>query len=113
MRTIYRKRLKFGLLRINLSRTGVGMSWGVRGFRVTHSATGRRYLTLSLPGTGLSWQRALGRSRRSIPPGSVITPPRPAPPLAAPCNPPNSNLLPPNQVNGLPWWNQPGLRRGP
>jgi hypothetical protein len=112
MRTRYRKRLNFGLLRINLSRGGVGTSWGIRGLRVTRSATGRRYLTLSLPGTGLSWQRTLGRSRRGFRPGSVITPPHLAPPQA-PSNPAGSSTLPSNQVSGLAWWNQPGLHKGP
>lgn len=113
MRTRYRKRLSFGPIRINLSRGGVGTSWGIRGFRVTHSATGRRYLTLSLPGTGLSWQRTLGQSWRRLRPGSVITPPPLAPPHAARPNSASLNVPPSNQANGLPWWDQPGLRKGP
>jgi hypothetical protein len=57
----YRRRINMGPMRINLSRSGVGTSWGVRGLRITHSSTGRRYVTLSIPGTGLSWQTTLSR----------------------------------------------------
>jgi hypothetical protein len=53
----YRKRLVFGPVRINLSRSGIGRSWGIRGFRLTHSSTRRRYVTLTLTGTGLTWQK--------------------------------------------------------
>jgi len=119
MRTRYRKRLNFGPFRINLSRSGIGTSWGVRGFRVTHSSTGRRYLTLSLPGTGLSWQRSFGRSRRHLRLGHVITPPPPVPPVQPPSPPPaspnlsGSNRSSANPVSGVPWWRQPGLRKGP
>ncbi|SEG09511.1 Protein of unknown function [Thermomonospora echinospora] len=59
----YRKSIKMGPFRINLSRTGVGHSVGGRGARYTKTADGRRQMTLRIPGTGLSWRRTLGRRR--------------------------------------------------
>jgi hypothetical protein len=59
----YRKSIKLGPIRLNLSRGGVGHSWGNRMFRVTHTADGRRMLSVNLPG-GLTWRRTLrGRTR--------------------------------------------------
>lgn len=51
----WRKRLNIGPLRINLSRSGIGTSLGVKGYRVTKTATGRKRTTASIPGTGLSY----------------------------------------------------------
>jgi hypothetical protein len=69
-----RKGINLGkLFRINLSRTGVGFSLGVKGFRIGRDATGRSFTHTSLPGTGiyrrdygtrgpaLSWQVILRR----------------------------------------------------
>jgi hypothetical protein len=53
---IYRKSLKAGPFRINLSKSGVGLSAGVPGFRVTQSSTGRRYTTFNVPGSGMSYR---------------------------------------------------------
>jgi len=49
----FRRSLKLGLLRLNLSKSGVGYSVGVRGFRVGKDAKGRSYTAASIPGTGL------------------------------------------------------------
>ncbi len=124
MRWSYRKRFNFGPIRINLSRSGIGRSWGVRGARITHSSTGRRYLTLSLPGTGLSWQRTLRQPRRQARqvPTNVAAPILQQPaqsPLVVPSQPSPAGPQPPigtpvtPQVNGQPWWMQPGVRKGP
>ena len=51
----FRRTKSFGPLRLSLGKRGVGASIGVRGARVSRSATGRRSATLSLIGTGLSW----------------------------------------------------------
>ena len=115
----YRKRLKFGPFRINLSRSGIGTSWGIRGFTVTHSSTGRRYLTLSLPGTGLSWRKTLGVSRgiTRFRNGPAPIPPRPVqvtqPPPGLPVPPASSGTSAPPLVNGMPWWKQAGIKKGP
>lgn len=49
----FRKSLKLGPMRPNLSKSGVGGSIGVRGFRVGQDAKGRSYMAASIPGTGL------------------------------------------------------------
>ena len=59
----FRKSLKFGPFRINLSKSGVGYSFGGKGFRVTKSATGKTYATGSIPGTGISVQQNLSKDQ--------------------------------------------------
>ena len=56
----FRKSINLGGgFRINLSKTGVGYSWGTKGFRYTKTATGKRRKTLSIPGTGVSYTQDL------------------------------------------------------
>lgn len=56
----FSKRLNLpGGFRLNLGAGGLGLSWGVRGFRVGVGPNGARY-TASVPGTGASWSGALG-----------------------------------------------------
>lgn len=51
----FRKSLSIGkLFRINFSKSGIGVSAGVKGARISIGKKGLRQ-TLSLPGTGLSW----------------------------------------------------------
>lgn len=51
----FRKSLNSGLFRLNLSKSGFGWSWGIPGLRWTRRADGRRQVTSSLPGSGLSY----------------------------------------------------------
>ena len=52
----FRKSINLGGgFRINLSKSGVGYSWGVPGYRITKTATGKVKTTLSIPGTGLRY----------------------------------------------------------
>ena len=51
----FRKSFKLGPIRINLSKSGIGYSYGVKGFRVTHKANGGVRTTASIPGTGISY----------------------------------------------------------
>lgn len=52
----YRKSINLGGgFRINLSKSGVGYSWGTKGFRVTKTASGKTRRTYSIPGTGISY----------------------------------------------------------
>src|SRR5699024_6838126 len=44
-----------GGFRVNFSKSGVGYSWGGKGYRVTKKAGGGVRKTYSIPGTGLSW----------------------------------------------------------
>lgn len=56
----YRKSASIGPFRVNISRRGVGYSIGGRGFRTGVNASGRRYSTFSLPGTGLGYRTGKG-----------------------------------------------------
>ena len=52
----FRKSIPIGKhFRINLSKSGVGYSWGVKGARFTKTANGKNRTTLSVPGTGISY----------------------------------------------------------
>ena len=55
----FRKSINIGPLRLNFSKSGVGMSVGVKGFRVGRSAKGKTTATVSLPGTGISYVQNL------------------------------------------------------
>lgn len=55
----FRKSVNIGPLRINFSKSGVGFSVGVKGFRVGRSAKGKTTATVSLPGTGISYVQNL------------------------------------------------------
>lgn len=54
-----RKSINIGPLRINFSKSGVGFSLGVKGFRVSRSAKGKKQATVSIPGTGISYVQSL------------------------------------------------------
>jgi Protein of unknown function (DUF4236) len=41
---------------INLSKSGVGLSVGGRGAHIGIDSHGRRYTSVGLPGTGISWR---------------------------------------------------------
>jgi ABC-type xylose transport system permease subunit len=61
----YRKSVNVGGgFRVNVSKSGVGGSWGVKGMRFTKTATGRNRTTLSVPGTGISYVHESGRKRK-------------------------------------------------
>lgn len=49
-----------GGFRINLSKSGVGYSWGVKGYRITKTAHGKTRKTYSIPGTGISYSEQIG-----------------------------------------------------
>ena len=51
----FRKSVKMGPVRVNLSKSGVGYSVGGKGFRVTKKAGGGTRTTASIPGTGISY----------------------------------------------------------
>lgn len=44
-----------GGFRINLSKSGIGYSWGFPGYRITKTANNRMRNTYSIPGTGISY----------------------------------------------------------
>lgn len=55
----FRKSINLGPIRLNFSKSGMGISFGVKGFRVSKSAKGKTQATVSLPGTGLSYVQDL------------------------------------------------------
>lgn len=62
----FRKSIKLsGGTKLNLSKSGVGISTGVKGFRVSKNTSGRSRVTASLPGTGLSYTKEYGNSGSS------------------------------------------------
>ena len=63
----YRKSLGFGPFRVNLSKSGIGYSVGAKDFRVGVNARGRRYESVTVPGTGLTYRSSSGRSKNQGP----------------------------------------------
>jgi hypothetical protein len=62
----FSKSMRFGPMRVNLSKSGIGASVGVKGFRVGSGPRGA-YTFVSLPGTGLSYRTAdRGHSGRDL-----------------------------------------------
>lgn len=57
----FRKSINIGPLRINFSKSGIGFSLGVKGFRISRSAKGKNTATVSLPGTGVSYVQNLDK----------------------------------------------------
>lgn len=54
--TAYEKKCELGCgYRVNISKSGVGYSWGVPGFRIAKTAKGKVRKTYSVPGSGLSY----------------------------------------------------------
>lgn len=49
----FRKSFRAGPFRVNLGKSGVGVSVGGKGFRTGINSRGRKYTSISLPGTGL------------------------------------------------------------
>jgi hypothetical protein len=92
----YRKSIRLGGgVRLNLSKTGVGLSCGVPGMRYSVHSSGRRTRTAGLPGTGLYWRddhrtHAAATPRRTATRASVrtsATTPPAASPIAHPHKP--------------------------
>ncbi|MBV8951667.1 MAG: DUF4236 domain-containing protein, partial [Actinobacteria bacterium] len=68
-------------VRMTFSKTGIGYSVGVKGYRVTKRADGRTQRTVSLPGTGVSYVTTRGSASHA---GSRRTAPRRSPPPPPP-----------------------------
>lgn len=61
----YRKSFGSKMGRVTVSKSGVGFSVGTKGYRVTKKAGGGYRTTNSIPGTGISYTKDTGRSKRS------------------------------------------------
>ena len=65
----FRKSYNLGCgFRINISKHGVGYSWGVPGYRISKSASGQTRKTYSIPGTGISYVEQRKNKNASIKP---------------------------------------------
>ena len=73
----FRRSIGNKFFRLNFTKTGVGVSAGVPGFRKSWHSSGRRTTTVGLPGSGLSWQK-VERSKSGLRPTQRL--PNPAPP---------------------------------
>lgn len=60
----FRKSKNLGNFRLNLSKSGIGYSYGVKGFRRTHKAGGGTRTTMSIPGTGISHVTETGKQKK-------------------------------------------------
>lgn len=61
----FRKSINLGGgFRINLSKSGIGYSYGVKGLRYTKTAKGKERMTASIPGTGVSWSTEAGKAAK-------------------------------------------------
>lgn len=59
----FRKSIRFGkYFRINISKSGIGYSFGVPGARLTYSANGRVSSTIGIPGSGISYTTSHNRN---------------------------------------------------
>ena len=61
----FRKSVNFGIFRVNFSKSGIGYSYGMKGFRRTKKASGGRRTTFSLPGTGFSYVHDSQKRKKS------------------------------------------------
>ena len=61
----FRKSIKAGPLKINMSKSGIGYSVGGKGFRVTKKVGGGTRTTASIPGTGISYTKDSGGKKNA------------------------------------------------
>ncbi len=64
MGTRFRKSKSFGGVRVTASKSGIGFSTGVKGFRVTKKAGGGMRMTANIPGTGISYVKDYSAGRK-------------------------------------------------
>jgi hypothetical protein len=61
----FRKSINLGGgVKLNVSKKGVGVSAGVKGLRVSVGADGKKRVTASIPGTGISYVETIGDKRK-------------------------------------------------
>lgn len=65
MGIFFRKSLNFGPFRLNLSKSGIGWSFGVKGARYTKTAKGNSYNTFGIPETGVSYRKSFPQNNSS------------------------------------------------
>lgn len=83
-----------GGFKVNLSKSGVGYSWGTKGVRYTKTSSGKKRTTLSIPGTGISYATESG-GKKTAQKQKIA---KPSNNFSAP-SPPNTN----NGGNNMAW----------
>ena len=74
MKFRFRKSINLGGgFRVNLSKSGIGYSWGTKGVRYTKTAKGKKRTSLSIPGTGIFYTTEFGGNKRTSLPKSTKT----------------------------------------
>lgn len=58
----FRKSKSFGPIRLNISKSGIGMSTGIKGLRVGVNSKGKTYGSANIPGSGLTYRSNLGNA---------------------------------------------------
>lgn len=61
----YRKSYNFKGFRVNFSKSGIGYSCGIKGFRYTVAANGNQRITSSIPGTGIYYVEEFGKNKKN------------------------------------------------
>ena len=62
----FNKSIRIGKnFRINLSKSGIGYSYGVKGYRITKTAKGNIRHTISMPGTGISYIKEYNPNKKT------------------------------------------------
>ena len=97
MSWIFRKVFRLGPFSTTLSKGGVGVSWGIPGFRFGVSSSGRKYFSIGIPGTGLYFIKYLDSNSNYQ-----------KPPTKGSLNKPIETKKV-NNVNEPPWWEQKNL----
>ena len=70
-------------IRLNLSKSGIGVSLGGRGAHIGLTARGQAYTSVGIPGTGLFWREYQHKPATSVSP----LPPMPPAPSCDQCGP--------------------------
>ena len=60
----FRRSISLGPFRINFSKSGISYSFGLAGFRTGVNSKGRKYSSVSIPGTGLRYQKSHGSGKK-------------------------------------------------
>jgi uncharacterized protein DUF4236 len=105
----FRRTLSMGGFRGTISKQGLGGSWGLGGIlRLGVSPDGRRYISIRIPGTGISWVKYYGRAiSPPVAASGAATATSSAPSPSQTTNP--QNPAPP-VTTAQPWWKQKGFR---
>lgn len=85
-----------GGFRTTLSRGGVGMSWGIPGLRFGVSPTGRKYVSIGIPMTGIYFIKYFTTDKTNNLPPNTQQPFIQSPPSQQQQTP----------TSNVPWWKQ-------